>query len=127
MGKLFRMIFDPEGNNVAPQDMPTIDYLILKGAVEVAGVDDNTGEFLYVFSPKMKDIMPELYNEHINHVNKEIMNMWENGFVDIDFLSDEPTVALSEKAFDTEEILKLSKEQQWSLQEIKRTLSKRKL
>lgn len=127
MGKLFRMIFDPEGSGGIPQDMPTIDYLILHGAVEVAGIDDNTGEFLYVFSPKIKEIMPELYKEHLNHVNKEIMNMWEKGFVDIDFLSDEPSVILTEKAFDVEEISQLSKDHQWSLQEIKRMLGKRKL
>jgi len=127
MGKLFRMIFDPEGNNGMPQDIPTIDYLILQGAVEVAGIDDNTGELLYVFSPKIKEVMPELYAEHMNYVNREIMNMWENGFVDIDFISDEPSVTLSDKAFDINEISRLSKEQQWSLQEIKRMLLKIKL
>jgi hypothetical protein len=119
------MIFDPDSDGMS-KDIPTIDYLILQGAVEVAGIDDNTGEFLYVFSQKIKEVMPELYEQHMNYVNKEIMDMWENGFVNIDFLSESPTVSLTEKAFDEEEISGLSEEKQWSLREIKRMLYKRK-
>ena len=50
-----------------------IDDLILTGALEIAGIDSNTGEFLYSVTPKHKDIMPELYQEHIDNVNKDIM------------------------------------------------------
>jgi uncharacterized PurR-regulated membrane protein YhhQ (DUF165 family) len=57
-----------------------IDELILTGALEIAGIDSTTGEFLYSVTPKLKDIMPELYQEHIDNVNKDIMALWEHGF-----------------------------------------------
>lgn len=100
-----------------------IDKLILSGAMEVAGLDSTTGEFLYVFTPKLKEVSPELYHEHVNHVNGELMNLWEKGFLNIDFMSDSPIVTLTEKALNKEEISKLSKSEIWSIEEIKRLLA----
>jgi hypothetical protein len=101
-----------------------LDYLILKGALEIAGTNEETGEFLYQFTPKLKDVMPELYNEHINHVNSELMRLWEKGFVSMNLFDENPMVKLSPKAFDREEISKLSKEDQYSIAELKRILLK---
>lgn len=100
----------------------TIDFLILNGAIEVAGIDESTGEMLFQFTPKIKDYMPEIYDEHLNHVHSEVMRLWELGFLHIDFLSDEPNVATTPKAFDNEAISGLSKDDQWSLKEIKRLM-----
>ena len=99
-----------------------IDTLILEGGIEVAGVDPDTGEILYAFTPKVKEIMPELYHDHLNFVNDELMILWEKGYVDIDFLQDDPLISLSDKAYDTNELDKLSKQQKWSLQELKRVV-----
>jgi hypothetical protein len=99
-----------------------IDNLILEGGIEVAGVDPDTGEMLYAFTPKVKEIMPELYNDHLNFVNDELMVLWEKGYVNIDFLMDDPLISLSDKAYIPEEIDKLSKQEKWSLQELKRAI-----
>ncbi len=99
-----------------------IDRLVLSGGLEAAGVDSENGELLYTFTPKIKEIMPELYNEHLNDVNSEVMALWEAGYLDLDFMSDDPVITLSDKAFDELEIKKLSKRRQWSLDEIKRLL-----
>lgn len=104
-----------------------IDTLLLTGAMEVSGVDEKTGEFLYQFTPKLKDVMPDLYKEHLNHVNSEIMRLWEKGFVTIDLMSDSPLVRLTDKAFDNKEVAKLSKEDRYSVEEIKRILSSTEL
>jgi hypothetical protein len=125
MKKLLKRIFNPDGKNMIPEDQDAIDYLILNKALEVAGVDSKTGELLYAFTPKVKDIMPELYHEHLNHVNSEIMRMWEKGFVNVDFFAEEPVVTLTEKAFDQAEISKLSQDNQWALEEMKRLMKKR--
>jgi len=109
------------------QDNVIIDKLILEGAMEIAGIDSNSGEFLYVFTPKLKEVMPELYHEHVNHVNGELMRLWEKGFLNIDFMSESPIVTLSEKALDPSELAKLSKEDLWSVQEIKRLLKAKEL
>jgi len=69
--------------------------------------------------------MPELYREHLNHVNSEIMTMWEKGFVNVDLLSDEPIVTLTDKAFDKNEVAKLSQDHRWALDEMKRLMKRR--
>ena len=99
-----------------------IDDLILQGALEVAGIDSKTGEFLFSVTPKLQEIMPDLYEEHLNSVNQGIMALWENGFVDIDFNEDNPIVRLSFKAHDDDEVKTLPKDLQWALEEIKRHL-----
>lgn len=104
-----------------------IDDLILSGALEVGGVDSKTGELLYVFTPKLKEVNPALYKEHINHVNSELMTLWENGFINIDFMSDTPQVTLTDKAFDKDKISALSQEQQWGIEEVKRLLLSKEL
>lgn len=102
----------------------TIEALILSGAIEISALDERTGQPLYSFSPKIKEIMPELYQEHINEVNRDIMMLWELGFLDIDLLAEDPVVTLTSKAFADEEIEKISRELQISLLEIKRLLLK---
>jgi len=102
----------------------TIEDLILSGGIEIIGLDVN-GEPLYSFTPKLKILMPELYEEHLNSVNKEMMNLWEKGYVDIDFFQTDPLVTLTEKAIINEEILKLSREEQWHLSELKRLLERK--
>lgn len=104
-----------------------IDELILNGGIEVAGIDQETGQLLYAFTPKIKDLRPDLYNQHINHVNGEIMRLWENGFVNVDLLEDEPTVTLTKKAFDNTAISSLSKNDQWALEEMKRLMKRPEL
>jgi hypothetical protein len=99
-----------------------IDHLILEGGIEVAGVDPESGEMLYAFTPKVKEIMPELYNDHLNFVNDELMVLWEKGYVDINFLMDDPLISLTTKSYDPDEIKKLSKQEKWSLQELKRVI-----
>jgi hypothetical protein len=107
---------------MANEEDALIDDLILAGALEIAGIDDKNGEFLYNMTNKMKDLMPELYEEHLSQINQEIMKLWENGFVNIDMASDDPLVTLTSKAYDIIEISKLSMEDKWSLEEIKRLM-----
>jgi hypothetical protein len=99
-----------------------IDHLILEGGIEVAGVDPESGEMLYAFTPKVKEIMPELYHDHLNFVNDELMVLWEKGYVDINFLMDDPLISLTTKSYDPDELQKLSKQEKWSLQELKRVI-----
>ena len=99
-----------------------IDNLILSGALEISGIDDKTNEFLFNMTPKMQEVMPELYQEHLNDVNKYIMVLWEKGFVDIDFNEDNPIVRLNPISNDTDEVSMLDREEQWALAEIERLI-----
>jgi hypothetical protein len=99
-----------------------IDKLILSGALQVAGIDSESGDFLYQFTDKLKEVSPELYSEHVNHVNSELMKLWEKGFLDINISDENPIVRLTPKALDESELSKLSKEDRWGVEEIKRLL-----
>ena len=51
------------------------------------------------------------------------MNLWENGFVNVDLLSNDPKITLTEKAFDKDSLEGLSKSQRWNLLELIRLLN----
>jgi hypothetical protein len=101
-----------------------IKNLILQGALEVAGVDSETGELLYGVTSTMKEIMPDLYEDHLKEVNRGLLNLWEKGYVNIDFLLPDPIVTVSEKGLDKNEISKLTKTEIWALEEVKRLLQR---
>jgi hypothetical protein len=124
MKKLFKMIFNPDGKNMIPEEQDAIDYLLLNGGLEVVGLDSDNGEFLYAFTPKIKELMPELYEEHIGDVNKNVLKLWEMGYLEIDFMQQDPVITLGAKSFDLGELSKLSKDDQWHLNEIKRLLKR---
>lgn len=107
-------------------DNDEIERLILAGGLQVAGVDEQ-GQLLYQFTPKMQKINEELYKDHLNFVNSEVMKLWELGFVDIDLFQKEPIVTLTIEAFIPDKLAKLSKQQRWSLEEIKRLLKNPKI
>jgi len=118
--KLFKRMFNPDGKNMTSDENEIIEKLILDGGLEVAGIDSEDGSLLYSFTPKIKELMPELYHDHMNSVNAEILSLWERGYVDIDFLAKDPIVTLGPKSFDNAEVSKLNKREKWSIEELKR-------
>lgn len=104
---------------------PSIEELILSGAVEVSGVDSNTGEFLYTFTEKFRDVLPEIYNHRMAFIQQEVMYFYEIGLLDInDPLSPNPVISLTELAFDQEILDDLPEEKKESLEELKRLFEK---
>lgn len=100
-----------------------IEELILSGALEVSGIDIDTGEMLYNFTDKLKDISPELFKDMSNYISTETMFLWAEGFLDIDVTENNPMVRLTQKALDDAEVSKLPKEKQYTLKEIIRIIS----
>jgi hypothetical protein len=122
MKKIFKMIFNPEGKNMIPKEQSSLDYLLLHGGIEVVEINYRPGESLYSFTPKMKDLMPAIYEEHVRDVNSQILVLWEKDFLEINMMEDDPLISISAKALDLKEVLTLSQEEQWHLKEIKRLL-----
>lgn len=89
-------------------DPNSIEHLILEGAAEVAGMDMETQEVTYRFTPKLQEVNPELHNAITEHVHSGIMLLWEKGFLNIDMTSDEPMVTLTDKAFHESDVQELS-------------------
>ena len=101
-----------------------IERLILDGGLEAVAVDQESGELLYSFTPKIQKLMPQLYSEHLNEVNSNIMNLWEKGFINIDFFAEEPLITLTEKAVNQDSINELSSDERWNLFEVIRLLKR---
>jgi hypothetical protein len=99
-----------------------IEKMILDGALEISGIDEETGEFLYTFTDKLAEQYPELYKETQTYFSKEMMFLWENSFISMDVTDSNPLVSLTEKALDKEEVSKLSPEVQAMLKEVIRVL-----
>lgn len=99
-----------------------ISDLILSGALEIAGIDMETGEPLYNFTEKLADVNPELHNEMSTYLSKEAMALWQYGFISMDVTEKNPIIKLLPKAFDKSEIEKLDKNHQYTLKEIIRLL-----
>lgn len=95
-----------------------IEKLILLGAMEVAGIDSVTGEFLYAFTPKLMELDPRLAKEINGTIQNGIFDLWAEGFLEIDLTVDEPTVKLTEKCFDEFAVASLSDERQSFLRSI---------
>jgi hypothetical protein len=110
---------------VESEEEKIINELILDGGLEVAAMDEDTGELLYSFTPKIKELMPDLYEEHIENVNSEVMNLWEKGFINLDLFEKDPIITITPKALNKEEVEGLSKQERWSLFEIIRLLQRK--
>ena len=110
---------------MASEEDEIINSLILSGGLEVAALDEDTGEILYSFTPKIEKLMPDLYKEHLQSVNSEVMNLWEKGFLNLDLFASDPIITITNKALNKEEIEGLSKQERWSLFEIIRLLQRK--
>lgn len=80
------------------------EHLILSGAVEFAGIDSDTGEMLYSFSPDLETLDPDLYATFLADIEQEVYILWQKGFLDMNVAEDNPTIMLTEKALDDEAI-----------------------
>lgn len=105
------------------EDNEMIEQLILSGALEVAGIDMETGEPLYNFTEKLQNINPELHNEMSTYFSRETMALWQYGFISMDITMPNPLIKLTPKAFDKEAIDKLDKNHQYTLKEIVRIIT----
>lgn len=85
-----------------------MEKLILSGAMEVAGISQETGEFLYNFTPKLQELYPSLFDALIQSMYETLMSLWERGFVDIELQDDETLVYLTEKSQDPVALRELS-------------------
>jgi hypothetical protein len=87
-----------------------IEELILAGAVEVSGIDAETGDFLYSFTDKIHEVDPEIARESRDLFNRYMYALWEMGFIHMDIDSDNPMVSLLPKCFVEDEVAALPKD-----------------
>ena len=70
-------------------------YYLEIGAVSLEGVDEN-GEIIYSISDNAKELAPELWQSHIDYVDKSLIELYEQGMVEIEYNEDlEATIHLT--------------------------------
>jgi hypothetical protein len=70
-------------------------YYLEIGAVSFEGVDEN-GEIIYAISDSAKELAPELWQSHIDYVDKSLIELYEQGMVEIEYNEDlEATIHLT--------------------------------
>lgn len=102
----------------------SLEHLILSGAIEVSGIDNETGDFLYSFTEDAKDILPELHDDYLDYLHQEILYFWEYGFLNIDdFGKANPIISTTQLVFNEQALAKLPARRKKSLREILRILA----
>jgi len=86
-----------------------LEYLILNGYVEIAGVDPETQEFLYSFTETARSTVPGLQEQLNEEFYGLIVYLWEHGFIAMDIESESPRVTLMPKALSEHEVSQLPK------------------
>lgn len=103
-----------------------INQLILKGGLEFAGIDLETGEPIYRPTSILKNIDPVLSKDMSSYFSTTTMSLWQKGFIDMDVTIENPLVKLADKSFDVDAISLLDKEERIVIKEIIRVLSEKK-
>lgn len=85
-----------------------IDNLILAGAVEPAGMDSDTGEMLYSFTPKIDEVFPKMSEVIHDHFHSVVMSLWTKGFVNITLDEKDPDVSLTDMYKNEQAVSQLS-------------------
>ena len=61
-----------------------LDYYIEIGVVEVSGIDEE-GEFIFKVTPKAKELAPQLWEAHEQHVDEVLLGLFEEGLLNVSY------------------------------------------
>jgi hypothetical protein len=73
-----------------------LELMIELGAIEISGYDSKIDSFTYTITPKMKELIPEFFEEHMKFINQIAFDLWNQGYVEIKFEDEGPLVMLKE-------------------------------
>jgi hypothetical protein len=99
--------------------------LLFAGAIEVCGIDEESGEMLFTFTEKLKEADPFLYKKMTESFYKDLLSLWEKGFISMDVTEDNPVVSLTSKALDALEVNGLGIEERLHLEDIINKMSEK--
>lgn len=81
-----------------------VDKLILAGVVEVAGLDADSGDFVYSFTDRLGELAESIKDRMDEMFFEEVKTLWQMGFLNMDITSKNPTVTLAQRAMVEEEV-----------------------
>jgi hypothetical protein len=70
------------------------------GAIELAGVDES-GEMIFEIKEIAQEIAPELWEAHIEYVDKNLVELYEAGYIKVEYDDNlEAMISLSQEGFE---------------------------
>lgn len=97
--------------------------LLESGAVEISGIDSKTGDMLYRFTDNLKEVDPTLYNAMTEAFYKDLLSLWEKGYLSMDITAENPIVSITEKAVRAIGVDSLSEDERSYLDQIIQKMS----
>jgi DNA-binding MarR family transcriptional regulator len=62
----------------------SLDHYIEIGAVEIAGIEED-GEFIFKITEKARELAPELWEAHQEHVDDVLLGLFEEGLLTVTY------------------------------------------
>jgi hypothetical protein len=82
-----------------------LSFYLEIGAIEVMGIEDD-GEFIFKITDAAKELAPELWEAHEDHVNSTLIELYEKGLINVSY--DESLEAIIEITPEGMDIIKAS-------------------
>ena len=99
-------------------DDELVEYLLSIGALEYVFTDDD-GEPIYRLTPEAKELVPDLYEEHMKDFNSVVFSLWQKDLIDLVFDEDgEPMIGINVNTTDPAMVEILDKQEKEAIQEI---------
>jgi len=99
-------------------DDEMVEYLLSIGALEYVFTDED-GEPIYRLTPDAKDLVPDLYEEHMKDFNSVVFSLWQKDLVDLVFdEGGEPLIGINNNTTDPEMIEMLDRQEKEAIEEI---------
>ena len=61
------------------KDQAMLEHLMLQGAVEFQGIDEQTGEMLYTITDKLKEVSPGVYDQLKDQYEHHMFQLIDQG------------------------------------------------
>ena len=65
-------------------DDSRLQHYIDIGAVELAGVDES-GELIFAIHETAKELAPELWAAHMDHIDKTLVDLYQAGYLRVEY------------------------------------------
>ena len=81
-------------------DDEMLAYYLEIGVVSLEGMDEN-GEMIYSINQELaKDLAPELWQSHVDYVDRSLIELYEAGLVEIEYDENlQATISLTPEAY----------------------------
>lgn len=82
-----------------------IAFLLEVGAIELHGYDDKSNSFVYRVTPMLKQLFPDMFEEHMKIVNQLAFDLWNKGYIEMKFTSEGSPLIMLIPGLDYESIM----------------------